>query len=229
MPHLESRYRRRLPAGGSVHLLGAGIPSAPSGGWLASLHCSQDALTGKIKYKIEKVEYQKELAEQARHKKMVQWAEKKYLDIKEESNLTFSQLVEWCLGPPVVRQNKTVKDIERACLDLEKVFGPILVREIKPGMVEEYQRQRLLEPTWHDKPRSPANINRTITVMQGMFNLAVRKELADKNPAGRVKLLPEASARDRILSPEELDRLLQHLPRLRLGDPFCLPDRDAGE
>ena len=52
------------------------------------------------------------------------WAEKKYLDIKEESNLTFSQLVQWFLELPVVRQNKTIKDIERACRDLEKVFGP---------------------------------------------------------------------------------------------------------
>jgi site-specific recombinase XerD len=152
-------------------------------------------------------------AERAYQKKMVEWAEKKYLDIKKESTMTFGQLVEWYLELPVVRQNKTIKDIERACRDLEKVYGSVLIREIKPGMVEEYQRQRLQEPTWHGKPRSPANVNRTITVMKHMFNLAVPDGLADKNPCWKVKLLQEASARDRILSPEELDRLLQHLPR----------------
>jgi hypothetical protein len=75
-------------------------------------------LTGKIKYKIEKVGEFKKLAERAYQKKMVEWIEKKYLDTREESNLTFSQLVKWFIELPVVRQNKTIKDIERACRDL---------------------------------------------------------------------------------------------------------------
>ena len=45
-----------------------------------------------------------------------------------------------------------------------------------------------------------------------MFNLAVREELADKNPCWKVKMLPENNARDRILSVEELERLLWYLP-----------------
>lgn len=183
-----------------------------TGPWFIKYPTSRDPLTGKIKYKIEKVGYQKKLAERAYQKKMVEWAEKKYLDIKEESTLTFSQLVQWFLELPVVRHNKTIKDIERACRDLEKVFGPVLVREIKPGMLEKYQHQRLQEPTRYGKPRSEANVNRTIAVLKRMFNLAVREELMEKNPCWGVRMLPENNARDRILSPDELDRLLFHLP-----------------
>lgn len=113
----------------------------------------------------------------------------------------------------MVRQNKTIKDIERACRDLDKVFGPLLVQDIKPAMVERYQHQRLQEPTWQGKPRSAANVNRTTAVMKRMFNLAVREELAERNPCWKVQLLPENNARDRILSPGELERLLIHLPR----------------
>ena len=183
-----------------------------TGPWFIKYPCGRDPLTGKIKYKIEKVGEFKKLAERAYQKKMVEWAEKKYLDIKEESNLTFSQLVKWFLELPVVRQNKTIKDIERACRDLEKVFGPMLIKDIKPAMVEKYQHQRLQEPTRYGKPRSTANVNRTIAVLKRMFNLAVREELADKNPCWKVKMLPENNARDRILSVEELERLLTHLP-----------------
>jgi hypothetical protein len=50
-----------------------------------------------------------------------------------------------------------------------------------------------------------------------MFNLAVREELAEKNPGWKVRMLPENNARDRILSTEELDLLLQHLPRHALS------------
>ena len=184
-----------------------------TGPWFIKYPIGRDPLTGKIKYKIEKVGFQKKLAERAYQKKMVDWAEKKYLDIREESKLTFSQLVKWFLELPVVRQNKTIKDIERACRDLEKVFGEILVKDIKPAMVEKFQHQRLQEPTWQGKPRSAANVNRTIAVMKRMFNLAVREELAERNPCWKIQLLPENNARDRILSPGELERLLIHLPR----------------
>ena len=194
-----------------------------TGPWFIKYPIGRDPLTGKIKYKIEKVGEFKKLAERAYQKKMVEWAEKKYLDIREESNLTFSQLVQWFLELPVVRQNKTIKDIERACRDLEKVFGPMLIKDIKPAMVEKYQHQRLQEPTWQGKPRSTANVNRTIAVLKRMFNLAVREELAEKNPCWKIKMLPENNARDRILSPEELERLLSHLPQPCRPRSFTLP------
>jgi hypothetical protein len=181
-----------------------------TGPWFMKYPIGRDPITGKIRYKIEKVGFQKKLAERAYQKKMVEWTERKYLDIKEESNLTFSQLVQWYLELPVVQQKKTIKDIARACRDLEKVFGPMLVKDIKPAMVEKYQSQRLQEPTWMGKTRSTANINRTITVMKRMFNLAVREELADKNPCWKIKMLAENNARDRILSPGELEQLLSH-------------------
>ena len=134
-----------------------------TGPWFIKYPCGRDPLTGKIKYKIEKVGEFKKLAERAYQKKMVEWAEKKYLDIKEESNLTFSQLVQWFLELPVVRQNKTIKHIERACRDLEEVFGTILVREIKPTMVETYQGQRRKEPAGMGNPgRWPASIGKSL-------------------------------------------------------------------
>ena len=57
-----------------------------------------------------------------------------------------------------------------------------------------------------------ASVNREITVLKRMFNLAVREELTDKNPCWKVKSLAENNARDRILSPEELQRLISNLP-----------------
>ena len=86
-------------------------------------------------------------------------------------------------------------------------------RQIKPGMVEKYQHQRLQEPTRYGKPRSEANVNRTIDVLKRMFNLAVREELMEKNPCWKIKMLPENNARDRILSSEEFDQLLSYLPK----------------
>ncbi len=133
------------------------------GPWFMKYPIGRDPLTGKIKYKSEKVGYQKKLA-------------------------------------------------ERVCQDLEKAFGPMLIKDIKPAMVEKYQSQRLQEPTRYENPRSTANVNRTIAVLKRMFNLAVREELADKNPCWKIKMLSENNSRDRILSVEELELLMKHLP-----------------
>jgi len=184
-----------------------------TGPWFIKYPIGRDPVTGKIKYKIEKVGEFKKLAERAYQKKMVEWAEKKFLDIREDSNLTFSQLVKWFLELPVVRQNKTIKDISRACRDLDKVFGSMLIKDIKPAMVEKYQHQRLQEKTYKRKARSTANVNRTIAVLKRMFNLAVREDLVPKNPCWKVKMLQENNARDRVLSLGEFDLLPFHLPR----------------
>jgi integrase len=183
------------------------------GPWFIKYPIGRDPLTGEIKYKIEKVGHSKKLAERAHQKKMVEWAERKFLDIREESNMTFSQLVEWYLELPVARQAKTISFIERACRRLEEVFGQLPIREIKPSMVEEYQQQRSQVPTWCGKQRTPAGVNRELTVLKRIFNLALREDLVSKNPCWKVKLLPENNARDRILSLQELGLLLQHLPR----------------
>jgi integrase len=88
----------------------------------------------------------------------------------------------------------------------------LLIKNIKPAMVEKYQHQRLQEPTRYGNPRSTANVNRTMAVLKRMFNLAVREELAERNPCWKIKMLPENNTRDRILSVDELERLLGYLP-----------------
>lgn len=185
-----------------------------TGPWFIKYPVGRNPKTGKINYKIEKVGHSKKLAERAHQKKMVEWAEGKFLDIKEaEPDLTFSQLVEWYLELPAVRQTKTIKAIDRACRRLEAVFGPLSIRDMKPSMVEKYQEQRLQERTWCGKKRTPAGVNREITVLKRMFNLAIREDLVGRNPCWKVRMFPENNVRDRILSPEELNLLLAHLPQ----------------
>jgi integrase len=46
-----------------------------------------------------------------------------------------------------------------------------------------------------------------------IFNIAIREDLAVKNPCWKVESLPENNERKRILSLEELDRLLTELPQ----------------
>ena len=59
---------------------------------------------------------------------------------------------------------------------------------------------------------SPASVNREISVMRRIYNLAIKNELVDKNPVFKVDFLPEMNERARVLSADEYERLVKALP-----------------
>ena len=90
--------------------------------------------------------------------------------------------------------------------------------DLKTGIVEKYREERLNQ-TVYDGERSnkhkvsPATVNKEVSTLKRMYNLAIREDLATKNPCWKVERLPENNERKRILSQEELDRLLSELPQ----------------
>jgi integrase len=55
-------------------------------------------------------------------------------------------------------------------------------------------------------------VNRELAALSKMFTLAIRHKKADKNPMAAVERLREHNVRDRVLSLEEFQRLLDALP-----------------
>jgi integrase len=49
--------------------------------------------------------------------------------------------------------------------------------------------------------------------MRRIYNLAMREEMVSRNPCWKVTRLPERNARDRVLSPDEKERLIKVLPQ----------------
>ena len=81
--------------------------------------------------------------------------------------------------------------------------------EVKPSMIEAYQQKRLSEVTCRGTPYKPASINREIEVMKRIFNLAMREEMVTRNPCWKVTRLSEKNARDRVLSLDEFEKLVE--------------------
>ena len=85
-------------------------------------------------------------------------------------------------------------------------------------MVEKYRKKRLGQISYRGKYPSkqnvtPASVNKEVSVLKRIFNLAIREDLAVKNPCWKVERLPENNERKRILSQDELDRLMAELPQ----------------
>ena len=136
--------------------------------------------------------------------------EGRYIKKSPDACTLFNALANWYLELPEV---KAKRSYDRDCWSLKQLlpfFGDMLLKDIIPAQVEAYKQKRLAEPSGRTPQylTKPATVNRELACLKTIFNKAVMNGKAEKNPVQRVKLLKENNERDRILSPEEYDRLL---------------------
>ena len=79
-------------------------------------------------------------------------------------------------------------------------------------MVEIFQHKMLETKSRRGRKYRPATVNRMMALMKRIYNLAVREDMAPKNPCWKVTMLKEENRRDRTLTPEEFERLKEEPP-----------------
>ncbi|MFC2142056.1 tyrosine-type recombinase/integrase [Acidobacteriota bacterium] len=82
-------------------------------------------------------------------------------------------------------------------------FKGKLLKEISPFMIEDYKKMRRSKV-------SGSTVNRELSCLKHMLNLAIDEGLLLVNPVRKVRFFPEQNTIDRILSPEEKEKLLAH-------------------
>jgi len=96
------------------------------------------------------------------------------------------------------------KDDQYRLQKLVGFFGNIYLHEVTPLDIEKFKLMKLTEG------RAKATVNTYLKVLKRMYNIAIDWGYAKDNPARRVKLYSEKdSLKERILSKEEEDRLLE--------------------
>ncbi|MBF0551258.1 MAG: site-specific integrase [Deltaproteobacteria bacterium] len=187
------------------------------GPWFVKYPYRRNKATGKIEYKIAKVGHSKKMAERVYAKKYEEYKMREHLDWEDTTPMTFNQLADWYVQLPTVQDLSCYNDIVRNCEYWKEFFGNTPITDIKPAMVEKYRIERLQQTSLRGKYFSkrkvaPASVNREVATLRRMFNLAIREDLASKNPCYKVEKLPENNERKRILSQDEFDLLLDELP-----------------
>ena len=92
-----------------------------------------------------------------------------------------------------------VKDIARR--DVRNLVESIAERRLRKGTTEDGQ----------EKVGAPIMANRVLALVKKMFNFALDREWIDANPAARLKPVAPETARDRVLSPDEIRTLWREL------------------
>ena len=95
---------------------------------------------------------------------------------------------------------------------LKEFFGNCPAEEIKPDHIRSYIARRKEKGTHTGQPIRPASINRELACLKTVFNHAAESGKVTTNPMRPVKFLKENNVRDRVLSAEEFERLLQFSP-----------------
>ncbi len=145
-------------------------------------------------------------------KRQVEIREQRLFDVKKEGKVSFEELAQGFLRFYQERGRRSLNRAETSVKHLSTYFGDKRIAEITPEAIETYVRTRLQQHSRLGRPTRPATVNRELAALSKMFNLAIRHKKADRNPMAAVERLQEHNIRDRVLSSEEFQRLLDALP-----------------
>jgi len=116
------------------------------------------------------------------------------------------------------KQNKRSWISDETSLDhLKEFFKGKYLSEITAEQIERYKAKRKADPVRPNaeaKPGvdpkliSPSTVNREVSCLKNVLNKAVEWEKLDRNPAAKIKKFREPNAKERILTFDEMKRLL---------------------
>src|SRR5882672_1736074 len=89
-------------------------------------------------------------------------------------------------------------------------FGEKRARDITPDIVDAF-----LDGLSAEKKLSASSVNHHRTIVNGIFNFAVKRGQFDRNPVAAVRQRPEPPGRDRIVPPAEFRTLWDQAERDR--------------
>jgi hypothetical protein len=142
-------------------------------------------------------------------KRRVQKRERKMFDELPETTMTFAELTEWYVGLEKIKSLASY-DIIKIKLDIfNKEFGGLIVSQIRPVELENYQAKRLKQGA------KPATVDQEIGKARAMVYKAFDNDLVGGDTIKTFKrikklLKPGSDIRDMVLSVDEFERLLKH-------------------
>ena len=153
--------------------------------------------------------YSIEDARDMQSKRRVEKREGKIFDIKRDTKMTFKELTKWYLGLEKVKALSSYSRKEISLTHFNAVFGDMIINQIKPADLENYQAKRKAEG------RADKTIDLEVGEVQTMVTKAFYNDIVGGNTLRtfkRVKkmLKRNSNARDRILTQSEFENLLHH-------------------
>jgi len=152
-----------------------------------------------------------EEARAAEGKRRSQKKENRIFDIKPDAKMSFQELTDWYLKLESVKALARFSILKINLASFNAEFGDMIVSKLKPVDLENYQAKRKAQG------QADSYVDQQIAMARAMVNKAFDNDLVGGDTVKvfkRVKKLlkGDANARDRVLSTDEFDRLMNALP-----------------
>ncbi len=139
--------------------------------------------------------------------------EERHINRDKGARMCLGELVLWYLSLPEVQAKKSYKRDQQLLAAISRHLGEkTLVKDISEGVMDGYATQRLCEdsPARKGEKIKPATVNKERMQLNTALNKAVSHRKLIINPlAGKMKKLNEDNIRERVLSQQEFERLLE--------------------
>ena len=156
-----------------------------------------------------KVGASKRQAELVESKLKVEIVEGKYMDIKKDSGITFTEFADRYIQEHSKVENKSWYEDENRMKLLKSEFGNRPLSSIETKDIVQFKTKLLTRKKGPGKELRPATINRYLMLLRGMYSRAIEWGIFHQvNPCQRVKALKENNEKNRYLSIEEIQQLL---------------------
>lgn len=136
---------------------------------------------------------------------------------------TFEELVNRYIQDGALEHHKSSDDTKRHLTYWKSRFGTYGLVHLKPEFLGK-ERQHLLEtPTAKETKRTPSTVNRYMASLSAILTYATdRLSWISENPALRLIKLKENPGRDRVLSEDEVARLLTSARQSQSPYLYCI-------
>jgi len=178
-----------------------------NGNWYIDYYCDL------VRFR-QKIGPSRKQAEQAHAIKLSEIVQGTFKMVHKRKRMPFSMLTEKYLEYSQANKRSYKRDLS-IMKNLSRYFGNRTVEQIDSHMIELYKIQRRNEIMQRKKYQGKNErdipltaINRELACLKRMYNLAIEWGKTERNPVRGVKFFKKDNLTERILSKEEIDRLL---------------------
>jgi hypothetical protein len=121
---------------------------------------------------------------------------------------TFNELLERYQNDGALEHIRSVEDVIRHLEYWKSRLGDFALVHLTTELIGKERRLLVDTPTSKGDKRNPATINRYVSSLSALLSHAVRLKWISENPCFNLNKLKESSGRDRVMTEEEIGRLL---------------------
>ena len=148
-----------------------------------------------------------------------QWVQKTEERIREGMHFskaeakrhTFTELVQRYTRTVLTNKSATIQyQYAQQLREWSSLLGDLTLDKITPALIAEQRENLAAEITPRGNLRSPASVNRYLAALSSVFSVAIKEwQWVDENSVVKLGRLKEAKGRERLLTEEGLERLLE--------------------